>query len=57
MTERERVLEAVAHRDTDIVPYQLDFTQRAASKPQSTWRSGFYGEDWQSLGHQRLGWF
>lgn len=32
MTERERVLEAVAHRDTDIVPYQLDFTQRAAEQ-------------------------
>lgn len=32
MTRRERVLAAIAHRDTDIVPYHIDFTQPALQK-------------------------
>ena len=29
MTRRERVIEALAHHDTDIVPYQVEFTRQA----------------------------
>ena len=29
MTRRERVLEAICHHETDIVPYQIDLTSAA----------------------------
>lgn len=32
MTKRERVIAALNHRETDIVPYQIDFTKQAAEK-------------------------
>ena len=32
MTRRERVLEAIAHRQPDSCPYQLDFTKEALAK-------------------------
>jgi len=32
MTKRERVYAALAHQDTDLVPYQIDFTGEAKAK-------------------------
>jgi len=40
MTPRQRVIEAVRHRDTDIVPYHLDFTFEAHRKAAT-----YYGDE------------
>lgn len=40
MDERERVLNTIHHRSTDIIPYQLDLTQSVYEK-----LSNFYGDD------------
>jgi len=39
MTPRERVFQAIQFRQTDIVPYQINFTQEAKRK-----LAGFYGD-------------
>ena len=32
MTRKERVLAALNHQETDIIPYHMDFTQQALAQ-------------------------